>query len=214
MRCFLSLLLAVASVSFADRGALSVDASASFAARSVPAPMAETPQSVVSLAPIFFVGGRYALSNSLEVSATGFGEVPVTVWHNPTTLVTDSGSFPGALRSTAFRFGGQAGARLVLGMVFKFVAGLEVGLSHQVLSSLKLVDLTTTAAEDGAFLAYDLPLKDVPQTQFVVSPLLGVEWAAGDAWSLSLLLRAQLLLGGPPTWAVTLPLQFSWSWYL
>jgi len=44
--------------------------------------------------------------------------------------------------------------------------------------------------------------------------LVGVEWAAGDHWSLALMPRAQLLLGRDFSWALIIPLQFSYSWYL
>jgi hypothetical protein len=48
----------------------------------------------------------------------------------------------------------------------------------------------------------------------MLAPLAGVEWAIGDHWSLSILPRYEQLLGSDGTFAISIPVLFSWSWYL
>jgi hypothetical protein len=203
-------LLLAASVAKADRGALSVDVAAGGIAAPVPALLADSPHSTLSMDASFWLGGRYALSNSLELSLTGFFEPPATVFQNDVTLVVESGRYPGTTRHQFLRFGAQAGLHAVFGMRFRFHLGLEVGWAQLVYSGLVHYDVT----DSNAAVDYGLQLPDVSRAHLVLAPLLGVEWAAGDKWSLAVLPRAQLLLGDAFSWAVVVPLQFSWSWYL
>jgi hypothetical protein len=204
-------LLLAASPAFADRRALSVDVSGEWTAGAVSALQTAQPQSTLSLGPGVLLGARYGLTNSFELTATGLFETPVTVAHNGVVLVTDAGSFAGTLVHSTMRAGGMVGARAVFGMTWRFHVGLEVGWSQRFYSGLKMYD---DSNPDGA-IDYGLTLHDTTQGQLLVSPVVGLEWAAGDHWSLSVLPRAQLLLlGKQTTWTVMVPLQFSWSWFL
>jgi hypothetical protein len=198
-------------VGYADRGALTVDVAAGGVATTVPAPQAQPAKSTLSFDASFWLGARYALANFLELSVTGFFEPPATLFQNDVTLTTESGSYPGTLRHTFLRFGAQAGVRLVLGMVVRFHLGVEVGWCQQLYTAQQHFDVTNP----DAAVDYGLTLPDLSRPTLALSPLVGLEWAAGDSWSLAVLPRAQLLLGaGGFSWAVVLPLQFSWSWYL
>ena len=204
-----ALLLISVSV-LADRGALTVDVAGGGVAAAVPALHAEIAKSTLSFDASVWLGGRYALNNVFEVSLSGFFEPPATVFQNDVQLATGSGTYPGTTRHQFLRFGAQAGLRLVLGMRIRFHLGVEAGWCQQAYSNLQHFDVSNPEAA----VDYGLSLPDESHANLVLSPLLGVEWAAGDSWSLALLPRAQLMLGNGFSWAVIVPLQFSWSWYL
>lgn len=209
-RLHLFALLLISSSALADRGALTVDVAGGGVAAAVPALHAETPKSTLSFDASVWLGARYALSNVFEVSLSGFFEPPATVFQNDVQLATGSGTYPGTTRHQFLRFGAQAGLRLVLGMRIRFHLGVEAGWCQQAYSNLQHFDVSNPEAA----VDYGLSLPDESHANLVLSPLLGVEWAAGDSWSLALLPRAQLMLGNGFSWAVIVPLQFSWSWYL
>lgn len=200
-----------ASGALADRGALSIDVAGGGVATAVPAPGAQGAKSTVAFDASVWLGVRYALSNSLELSASGFFEPPVTVFQNDITLLAESGAYPGTLRHTFMRYGAQAGARLVFGMVVRFHVGLELGWVQQAYSKLSHFDVSKP---DGA-VDYGLSLQDLSRPNVVVAPLAGFEWQAGDAWSLSVVPRMQLMLGvGGLSWAAIATAQFTWAWFL
>lgn len=193
----------------ADRRALSLDVAASWNGGAVPAPMAASPASTIGFGPAAWVGGRYGITHALEVTATGFVETPTTMFHNGLTLRTSSGDFKGTLQHSTMRFGGLVGAHLVFGLVWRVHIGVEAGLSQRLNTQLVMIDDRDAAAP----VDYGLGLPNSTQTQFVLSPVLGLEWQAGDHYSFSVLPRAQVLVGGALSWAVIVPLQFSWSWF-
>jgi len=202
--------LVLSAEAFADRGALSLDVAGGGVATNVPALLSATPKSTVSFDVSGWLGVRYALKNSLELSMTGFFEPPATVYQNDIRLMADSGTYPGTTRHQLLRFGAQAGGRLVWGMRLRLHLGLEFGWCQQLYSKLQHFDVSGSA---GA-VDYGLTLPDASLASFVVSPLVGVEWAVGNQWSVSFMPRTQLMLGNAVSWAVVLPLQFTWSWYL
>jgi len=211
MTRLLPLSLLLSTVALADRGALTVDVAGGGVAAAVPALHSETPRSTISFDASIWLGGRYAVTNNFELTATGFFEPPATVFQNDVRLVTSSGVYHGTTRHQFLRFGAQAGARLVLGQVLRFHLGLEAGWCQQAYSKLQHFDVTNPSSA----VDYGLNLPDETRANVVISPLVGLEWAAGDKWSLALLPRAQLMLGAAGlSWAVVVPLQFSWSWYL
>lgn len=209
MRAPLLAMLLLSSVALADRGALSVDIGGGGVATTVPALQVEVPKSTISFDVSLWLGLRYALKNNLELSVTGFFEPPATIFQNDVRLATSSGTYPGTTRHLFMRGGAQAGARLLFGMRFKLHIGLEAGWCQSVYSEMQHFDVSREEAVN-----YGLGLSNVSQPSFVISPLLGIEWVGGDKWSLLVLPRAQLMLGGPLAWALVIPLQFSWSWYL
>ncbi len=210
MRRLLLFPLLLSAAAWADRGALTVDVAGGGVATAVPALHSETPSSTLSFDASIWLGGRYALGNNFEVTASGFFEPPATVFQNDVRLVAGSGVYPGTTRHQFLRFGAQAGVRLVLGMRFRLHLGVEAGWCQQSYSKVQHFDVSNPEAA----VDYGLSLPDESHANLVVAPLLGVEWAAGDSWSVALLPRAQLMLGSGFSWAVIVPLQFSWSWYL
>ena len=207
----LPFLLLVATSARADHRALSLDVSGAWSAGSVSALQTTQPQTTLTLGPSVWLGARYAVTNNLEFSATGLFDVPVSVAHNNVVLATDSGNFAGTLVHETMRFGGLVGARMVFGLALRFHLGVEVGWSQRLYTGLTMYD----DRNPDAAIDYGLGLRDRSIGQFIVSPLVGLEWAAGDHWSLAVLPRGQLLFGAQQVnWAVLIPLQFSWSWYL
>lgn len=176
----------------------------------VPAPWTSPTHSTLSTAASAWLGVRFAVSNQVELSATGYFEPPVDVWHNAIVLHAAQGDFPGTLNHKFLRYGGQVGARFVTGMVWRFVAGLEVGLAMRSYTGFAMLNDTNPAAP----VDYGLSLADRNSPAFVVSPLVGLEWAGGDHWSVGIVPRGQLMFGGGLSWAVVVPVQVSWSWYL
>ncbi|WNZ66229.1 hypothetical protein QEG98_41930 (plasmid) [Myxococcus sp. MxC21-1] len=193
----------------ADRGALSLEGGAGVSAPFLPAPYATDAKRLRVTAPSVWLGGRYALSHSLEVVASGFWEPSVTAWHNAANIDSGGSRFPGTLNHSVQRFGAVAGPRLVHGMVWRVSLGLDVGWSQRRYSGFRHIDVSTASP-----VAYDLELRDFTANNFLLSPVIGLEWAGGDHWSVSLQPRVQLLLGAEATVVFTAPLTFSWSWYL
>lgn len=206
---FVVAVVLAASSALADRGAITIDAGGGLTALVLPAPFANPSKSVTSSAPTAWIGGRYALSNSLEVGASVFYEPSVNIFHNGVTVETRNGQFPGTLNHQLQRYGGLFGARYLRGMVFRFTAGLELGWSHRVYSGFRHIDDSNAANP----VDYGLDLPAFTTDNVVIAPLAGVEWAAGDHWSISLLPRFELLVGPDMTYAFTVPLVVSWSWY-
>lgn len=199
-----------ATAALADRRALSIDVAGSWNVGTIAAPMAAEPKSTLGFGPAVWLGFRYGLSHSFEATVGGFFETPTTMFHNGLTVRTNGGDFVGTLQHNTTRFGGLVGARLVFGLVWRFHLGLEAGVSQRLNTGLLHIDDRDAAAP----VDYGLGLANTSQMQLVLSPVVGLEWQAGDHFSFALLPRAQLLVGGPFTWTVVLPLQFSWSWFL
>jgi hypothetical protein len=194
----------------ADRGALTVDAGGGFAAPFLKAPYSTDSSALRVLTGSAWLGGRYGLTNNLELSLSAFWEPSVQVFHNATTVRFDGSDFPGTLGHKASRYGGLAGGRLVFGYVWRVSLGLEAGWSHRVYSGFDHID----DSRPGAAVSYGLQLQDFSTDNLVVAPLAGLEWMPGDSWSISIVPRTEILLGPDPTLAISVPLLFSWSWYL
>jgi hypothetical protein len=198
-----------AAPALADRGALSIERGGGMTALNQPAPYASPSASTLGGAATIVLGGRYALTNNWEAALWSFYEPQVAYFHNGISITTTDGSFPGTLSEQVTRFGGLAGLRHVWGSVFRFAIGLDVGWSHRSYSKLDAINDTTPSYP----VDYGLGLADGSADNFVVAPMLGIEWALGDHYSLSLTPRVELLLGKDATWVVTAPLCFAWSWY-
>lgn len=203
-------LVLIGGVAHADRGALSADASIGATAIGVPAPYVAPDRSTAGTGLRTALGARYALSNSFEVTSAAFFEPPATYFHNGVNVVTADGTFPGTLSHRVSRFGLLVGARFIKGSVWRLTAGVDLGWSQQVSSALRHID---DASPDNPF-DYGLSLADVSVASLVAAPVAGIEWAGGDHWSISVLPRIEFLIGSRTTWAVSVPVGFSWSWYL
>jgi len=175
-----------------------------------PAPSASPSQATVGGAAAVVMGGRYALSNNVEVAFWGFFEPPVHYYFNGSTTVTGNGAFPGTSTDVVMRYGGLAGIHYARGVSLRLTVGVEAGWSHRSVSSL---DVLNDAQPSNVF-SYGLGLPNYSSDNLVVSPCAGLEWMAGDHYSVSLLPRVQFLVGAEHTWAVTVPLTLSWSWFL
>lgn len=209
-RHLLLLVLLASAPSLADRRAFSVDIAGAWSAGSVAAVQTTAPQSTFTMGPAVWLGARYGLTHHLELSLTGFFETPVTVGHNTVVLRTANGDFSGTLVHQTMRVGGVAGVRYVFGMVVRFHVGVELGWSQRLYTNMQMVD----DRDPSNVIDYGLSLPDTSRGNFVISPVLALEWAAGDHWSLAFVPRAQFQLGKDGGWAVLLPLQVSWSWFI
>ncbi len=203
----LLLLLLGAVRARADENAISLDIGTGITALSVPAPYSLRPNSQLGSLLSISVGGRYALRNSIELTASVFYEPKVTYLHKDANVM---GDFLGSLQHTLTRYGATGGVRYLHGLVFRFTVGIEAGISVRSYSQLRDFDVSNPSAP------FDLRLglQDFTATNFVLAPLAGIEWAFADHASISLLPRVEFLIGREATIGVTAPLVFSWSWYL
>ena len=212
MRAAVILIALVSGPALADRGALSADLGAGFEGMTVPAPYVQGAKSTSGAVPALTLGTRYALRNWLEVSLSGFFAFPITYWHNGGTVTTPYGELPGSLSHELLSYGGAVGARLVHGEEVRLVVGCELGWVHRAYSQFAVWN----DANPSNVAPYPLspPLASVGVDSAVLAPLAGVEWAAGDHYSLSFLPRLQILMGSEKTIGVLLPITFSWNWFI
>jgi hypothetical protein len=186
----------------ADRGALSLDIGAGAAGLNLPAPYASGAGNTVGIGFETMVGLRYALTNAFEFTVAGYFAPSVGYTHNGVTLVTPNGSFPGTVTNTLYFVGAVGGVRYVAGSVWKLVVGLEAGWCHRVYTGVHF---------DGTV---SFPLDSFTTNNFVLQPLLGVEWAFADHWSVSLIPRFIVLIGPDPTLGASLLVSISYAWFL
>jgi len=198
----------------ADRGALTLDGGAAGVATFLRAPAPPgfnvTAQVTPTAAPAAVAGARYAVSNSLEVTASALFQPNVSVFHNAVTLTSTADTpFPGTMVHSYTACGGAIGARWLWGSEWRLIAGAELGWTRRIYSGLQQINDRVTPATD-----YRLDLADVTVDSFSVAALGGLEWVFSDTMSVSLLPRLELLPGRETAIAVMLPLQVSFSFYL
>lgn len=186
----LAMLLPAAA--FADRGALTVGAGGGLSLLRVDETQA---QPLVGTAIVTQLELRYALRHSLELELGGQYEPPATFYHV-------SGS--GTLSHRMSGFGAHVGARLVYGMVWRPIVLGGLGWTHHSASAVSYVDSAGSA----------YPRDDSTSDRLTLLAGAGLEWVPGDNLAVSLVPRLALLVGSSTTWAITLPLVVSWSWYL
>src|SRR3954470_11704544 len=193
--------LALPFPAFADRGAVSLDVGAGASVVSVDAPYSDTKASQAGSAPALWIGGRYAITNSVELTATAFAETSVPYYVSGTTITSDAGALSGTLQMRARRFGLLAGARFLHGNVWRLVLAADAGWALSSYNSLHLLyDADPAGPRD-----YGLKLSDATTNALVLAPGAGVSWV-GDKLSITVLPRFEVLLGGPSNWALTIPL--------
>ncbi|HEY3411763.1 MAG TPA: hypothetical protein VGM51_01770 [Armatimonadota bacterium] len=144
------------------------------------------------------------------MTATGFYEAPATYYHSPVRITTEAGSFEGSLRQTTSRWGALAGGRWVHGLVWRVHVGAEVGWSHQAFSNLDLVNV----ADKSNPHSFGLGLKDTSRDSLVVAPLVGLEWQAGDHWSVAVTPRAEMLMGADRQVVFIVPVSLGYEWFV
>lgn len=209
MRLGLAVALLVALPVFADQGALTIDVGAGASMLRLQAPYASPAAAQVGTAPAVSIDGRYALTNSIELVATGFFDTSVPFYVVNSTIASDAGRLTGTLEVHARRFGLLGGARFLQGNIWRLIVGGDAGWALSSYSAMRLFDL----ANPGGARDFGLSLPDSAQSSLVVAPYAGVEWV-GDKLSVSILPRFEAMLGGATTWAITIPVTVGWDWYL
>jgi hypothetical protein len=155
------------------------------------------------------VGARYAISNGMELSLSGFFQPTVSVFHNGVTLTASDTPFPGTLVHGYGAYGGALGGRLLWGSEWRLTAGAELGWARRQYSALQQINDRVSPAVD-----YRLGLNDLTVDSISVAAVVGVEWVFADSMSVSLLPRVELLPGRELAISVVLPVQISFSFYL
>ena len=193
----------------ADQGAFTLDAGAGASVVRVVAPYAGAVSSQVGTAPAIWIDGRYALTTSIEFTATAFLETSAPFYVAGTTITSVAGKLSGTMEMSVRRYGLLAGARLLRGNVWRFIIGCDVGWALSSYSAMRLIDDSNpSGARD-----FGLALPDKNVNSLVLAPNVGVSWV-GDKLSVTVLPRFEALFGGGTTWAVTVPVTIGWDWYL
>src|SRR5260370_21950674 len=112
----------------ADRGALSIEAGGALAAFRVAAPYSTG--SVVGSVSAINLGARYAVANSLELSARVFYEPSTPFYVHGVTTTLGTGSLSAGLITHVRTQGALLGARVLHRNVLRFIASAEAGVSQ------------------------------------------------------------------------------------
>jgi len=198
------------TASHAERGSVSADIGLGLALINVRAPYAQGSPSQVGSSFVTSLGFRYALTNALEVGALAFYEPPTTFTHNDAQVSSPGGLLPGTLSERTQQFGLLLRGRFVHGFTWRFVAGADVGFATRLFSNIDHYNVSDPATGPRS---YGLNLADTSQKSLLLAPSAGVEWT-GDHFTIGLTPRVEFLVGSARTWALSLPLSVSWSWYL
>jgi len=204
-----ALALSLCTAARAERSAVSVDIGSGVALISVRAPYAPGAPSQTGTSFVTSLGFRYALTNAIELGAAAFYEPPSTFTHADAQVSSPGGLLPGTLSERTQQFGLLARGRFVHGFIWRFVAGADVGFAIRSFSNVEHYDVSDPSSPRS----YGLNLADTSQKSLLLAPSAGIEWA-GDHFTIGLVPRVEVLVGNPRTWALSLPLTLSWSWYL
>ena len=198
------LLVLTAVPAHADRGALSLDLGAGVAGLNLAAPYTNGEGNTVGVGFEAMVGMRYALLNELEFTVAAYFEPNVTYVHDDVGVEVPPSTSPlqGTVTNAVHLVGVVGGVRYVNGSVWKLVVGLEVGWCHRSYSEIQFNGASTFA------------LPGFGTDNLVLQPLLGVEWAFADHWSVSLLPRFTVLVGPDSTFGASVLLSLAYSWFL
>ena len=204
------LVLCVGSAAHAERGALSADIGWGVGLINVRPPYVQGSPSQIGSSFVTSLGFRYALTNALEVGAAGFYQPPTTFTHGDAQVPAPGGLLPGTLSERTQQFGFLLRGRFVQGFTWRFVAGADIGFATRTFSNIDHYNVSDPAMGPRS---YGLNLADTSQKNLLLAPSAGVEWA-GDHFTIGLAPRVEFLVGSVRTWALSLPLSISWSWYL
>jgi len=202
--------ICMGSAAHAERGAVSADLSWGVALINVRAPYAQGAPSQLGGSLTTLLGVRYALTNSVEVGVAAFYQPPTTFTHGDAQVSSPGGTLPGTLSERTQQIGLLLRGRFVHGFTWRLIAGGDVGFASRSFSNIDHYDVSDPATGPRS---YGLNLADTSQKAFLLAPSAGVEWA-GDHFTIGLAPRVEFLLGSERTWALSLPLSISWSWYL
>lgn len=203
----------------ADRGALTLDLGGGATILMLPAPYAPDSPPLPTSTWLSRLGLRYAISDEFEVAFSGFFEPRVTAFHHGVTVDTSQpgfpgpdagrGSFRGTLTHNVQRLGATLGARYVLGSIFRWHLGADLGWSLRTYG-----DFTHIDTRDGGARSHGIRIEDFSASSLIVAPIVGLEWAFHDKWSVSIMPRMEILMGPNPMIAFSIPIMLSTSWYI
>jgi hypothetical protein len=193
----------------ADKGALTLEIGGGVAVLRAPAQYADNSASQVGSVPEIVVGGRYALTNWLELSTLAFGEPSESFFVPGTTIASDAGKLSGTLQMKVQRYGLLGGVRLLHGNVWRLIVGADAGWALSMYSSMRLLD--DSGASAGRDFGLSLPDKNV--NSLILAPSAGVSWV-GDKLSVTVLPHFEVMVSGTTTWAISIPLTIGWDFYL
>jgi len=203
----------------ADRGALTLDLGGGATVHLLPAPYTSGAAPLPTTSWLSRVGLRYGISDELEVAFSGFFEPRVGAYHHRVTVDTTRPGFPGpdagrglfsgTLVHTFQRFGLAVGARRVWGSILRFHLGGDLGWTYRAYGQFDHFD--TSGARTRS---HGLRLEGFAASNVMLAPVVGLEWAFHDKWSLSVMPRIELLVGPDPMVSFLFPVLLSTSWYI
>lgn len=202
-------LVALPGVAAADRGALTLELGPALSMTRAP-PSQGSGATIVATGGGGTIGVRYALSNELELAATGLWERPADYFHSGVEFGTTTGTVSGTLAERAQRYGGLAGLRYVRGFVWRLHLGAEVGWLHETFTRRDLLDVS----DPGNVHSFGLGLQDRATDSLLLAPVVGIEWQLADHWSVTALPRLQIPIGGATGIGVVVPVTLGYSWYV
>ena len=192
----------------ADGGALSIDAGGALAVVRVAAPYSTG--SAVGAVSAVNLGARYAVANSLELSARVFYQPSAPFYvHGVTTTLGTSGLLSAGLVAHVRTQGALLGARVLHGNVWRFIASAEAGIEQVSFTGQDLVN----ESNPNGIRSLALHPSDSSRTSLALAPGVGVGWV-GDRLGISFVPRLELLLGGRSSWSIVAPVTVSWDFYL
>lgn len=203
------LALAMPRIAAADRGALTVDLGPAVTLHDA-APSQGTGSTTVGTGGGAMLGLGYALSNALEVQGLAFWEAPADYFHSDVGFATATGEVQGTLSERVQRYGGLAGVHYVRGYVWRLHLGAEIGWSREIFTKRDLLDVS----DPSNVHSFGLGLQDRTTDSLVLAPVVGVEWQFADHWSVSVMPRVELLVGGTNRVGLLVPVTIGHSWYL
>lgn len=213
------LLLLAAGSARADRGALTFELGGGGSLLLLPAPYAPDSTPLPTSAWAARLGIRYAFSDAFEFALNGFFEPRVAAYHPGVTVDTSGpgfsgpdsgrGAFHGTLGHTVERYGLAAGPRWVWGSIFRLHLGGDLGWNHRDYADFDLVNTSGSVPR-----SHGLRLGAFSTSGLFLAPVVGLEWAFHDKWSVMIMPRVEFLLGDDPMTAFTIPLVISHSWYI
>jgi hypothetical protein len=206
--------LAVSAVSpvpaRADRSALTLEGGASFVATRL-SPSPGTGDAVLGSLGGAELRVRYALTNRFEVQATGFWNLSASFVNTSVRATAGAGPVTGDLRRDVGRLGASVGARFIaIGSVWRVPVGLDAGWLQTRFEKQDLLD----RSDPQNPVSFGLRIESSHSDRLFVAPFAGVEWLASDHFSVSVLPRLELPIGGSSSPALVIPFTIGWSWYL
>jgi len=193
----------------ADRGALTLELGPSLSLLSA-SPSQGAGATTLATGGGGTIGLRYALSNALEVGGFALWETAADYFHSGVELSTATGQVRGTLAERAQRYGALAGVHYVRGFVWRLHLGAELGWTREAFTRRDLLDVS----DPSNVHSFGLGLGDRTTDLLVVAPVAGVEWQFADHWSVSVMPRLQVLVGGSSRVGLLVPVTVGYSWYV